>query len=141
MTDSPWQNVGAADDLKQRGIAEAALGRQKIAVTWKDNRWGVVSNVCNHVGGPLGQGSLDGDYLTCPWHNWKFHRCTGLGEPGFEDDAVPSYEVREEDGRLLVRVEPVTPRNLLPCTCTRSHCRTAAEMSLLNPGVIFVELS
>ena len=46
-----------------------------------------MSNACNHVGGPLGDGRLDGDYITCPWHNWKFHRCTGKGEPGFEEDA------------------------------------------------------
>ena len=53
--------------------------------------FGAVSNICNHVGGPLGEGRLDGDYIVCPWHNWKFHRGTGVGEPGFEEDRVPSY--------------------------------------------------
>jgi multimeric flavodoxin WrbA len=76
--------------------------------------FGVVSGTCNHVGGPLGQGRLDGEYLVCPWHNWKFHRCTGLGEPGYEKDAVPSYTAKEENGRLLVRTEPASERSRLP---------------------------
>ena len=58
-------------------------------MSFKDGTFGVVSNVCNHVGGPLGEGRLDGDYIVCPWHNWKFHRCSGVGEPGFEADRVP----------------------------------------------------
>ena len=45
---------------------------------------------------------LDGDYIVCPWHNWKFHRCSGLGEPGFEEDRVPAYPVKVENGRVFV---------------------------------------
>jgi multimeric flavodoxin WrbA len=57
---------------------------------------------------------LDGDYVVCPWHNWKFHRVTGLGEPGYEDDAVPSHEVKVENGRVLVRTAASTPRKKKP---------------------------
>ena len=57
---------------------------------------------------------LDGDYIICPWHNWKFHRCTGLGEPGFEEDAVPAYAVKVEGGRVLVDMASVTKRTRKP---------------------------
>ena len=77
-------------------------------MSFKDGRFGVVSNACNHVGGPLGEGRLDGDYITCPWHNWKFHRCSGKGEPGFEEDAVPAYAVKVENGRVLVDMASAT---------------------------------
>ena len=110
MSDDTWQDLGPADLFKQRVLSVATFGRRKVAVSWKDGVFGVVSNACNHAGGPLGQGRLDGDYLVCPWHNWKFHRCTGLGEPGYEEDAVPSYFAKEENARLLVRVEPASPR-------------------------------
>ena len=50
----------------------------------------------------------------CPWHYWKFHCRTGLGEPGYEQDRVPAYEVRVENGRVLVRSEPSSKRNRLP---------------------------
>lgn len=36
-----------------------------------------VDNTCPHAGGPLGEGSLDGDVLECPWHGWRFNVRTG----------------------------------------------------------------
>jgi multimeric flavodoxin WrbA len=79
-----------------------------------DGNFGVVHNACNHAGGPLGQGTLDGDYIVCPWHNWKFHRVTGEGEPGFEADCIPRFDFKVEGGRLLVRDKAATKRNRLP---------------------------
>ena len=73
-----------------------------------------MSNACNHVGGPLGDGRLDGDYITCPWHGWKFHRATGKGEPGFEEDAVPAFPVKVENGRVLVNIGAPTRRTKAP---------------------------
>jgi multimeric flavodoxin WrbA len=58
----------------------------------------------------LGEGRLDGDYIQCPWHGWKFHRVTGVGEPGFEEDVVPRHDVKVEGGRLFVSVEAVSKR-------------------------------
>jgi nitrite reductase/ring-hydroxylating ferredoxin subunit/multimeric flavodoxin WrbA len=114
MPDSDYQDVGAAADLAVRGLAEITIGRTKLALSHRDGVFGVISGVCNHAGGPLGQGRLDGDYVVCPWHNWKFHRLTGCGEPGFEDDAVPCYDVKVELGRVLVRVTASTPRKKKP---------------------------
>ena len=109
-----WEDVGAAADFQKAGLSEATLGRQKLAVSFCDGKFGVVSGTCNHAGGPLGKGRLDGDYLVCPWHNWKFHRCTGKGEPGFEEDCVPAYESRVLNGTLQVRVDNVTARHKKP---------------------------
>jgi multimeric flavodoxin WrbA len=57
---------------------------------------------------------MEGDYVVCPWHQWRFHRTTGLGEPGYEDDAVPSYRTKIEDGRLWVDLGSATPRTKKP---------------------------
>ena len=114
MPPPDWLDLGPAEQFAQRPITEVTLGRTKLAVTHRDGIFGVISGVCNHVGGPLGQGRLAGDYVVCPWHNWKFHRCTGVGEPGYEEDAVPSHELKVEQGRLLVRATPATPRKKKP---------------------------
>ena len=114
MADTNWEDVGAAADLAARPLTEITLGRTKLALSHHNGVFGVISGVCNHAGGPLGQGRLDGDYVVCPWHNWKFHRVTGLGEPGFEEDAVPSHEVKLENGRVLVRATAATPRQKKP---------------------------
>jgi nitrite reductase/ring-hydroxylating ferredoxin subunit/multimeric flavodoxin WrbA len=114
MAGENWVDVGAADDLSKRGLQAVTAGRHALAVSYKDGQFGVVSNICNHAGGPLGEGRLDGDYITCPWHQWKFHRCTGLGEPGFEEDRVPSYPLKTENGRVLVDLAHPTRRHAKP---------------------------
>ncbi len=90
------------------------IDKTAIALSYKDGQFGAISNVCNHVGGPLGRGRIDEEYITCPWHNWKFHRVTGFGEPGFEDDRVPQYQLKIEEGHLFVDLRPVSTRNKLP---------------------------
>ena len=109
-----WQDLGQAKDFEQKLVTEVHLGKTAIAITFRNGEFGAISGVCNHAGGPLGQGTLDGDYVVCPWHHYKFHWRTGEGEPGFEADRVPSYEVRVEGERLLLRTQPVTTRNKLP---------------------------
>jgi len=110
-SDKDWIDVGAADELGKKALQEVALGRGKAALSCHEGRFGAISNVCNHVGGPLGEGKLDGEYVVCPWHYYKFHRVTGEGEPGYEADRVPRHDVKVENGRVLVSAEPVTKRN------------------------------
>ncbi len=110
-TKSEWHDLGATDDLAKAPLQELRVGRTRLAVSHVDGRFGVISGVCNHVGGPLGEGRVDGaGYVTCPWHAWKFHHATGLGEPGFEEDRVPSYATKVEGGRLWVDLASATAR-------------------------------
>ena len=84
-----WYDLGPVEALAGRPLREVRIGRVRLALTYRDGVFGAISGVCNHVGGPLGEGTLDGDYVVCPWHDWKFHCTTGAGEPGFEEDRVP----------------------------------------------------
>jgi nitrite reductase/ring-hydroxylating ferredoxin subunit len=104
MTDTDWQDVGAAADVAARPLTEINFGRTKLAVSHRNGVFGVISGVCIHGGGQPGQGKLEGNYVVCPWHNWKFHHVTGIGEPGSEEDAVPSYKVKVKGSRVLVRM-------------------------------------
>jgi|SRR5208283_4979966 len=101
MDTNVWCDLGRVEEFLRTQITGVVIDRTKIAVSRVDGKFGIVSGICNHVGGPLGQGRLDGDYLVCPWHHWKFHRITEKGEPGFDDDVVPSYDFRIEGGHLV----------------------------------------
>jgi len=111
MNDDIWHDLGDAADLAKRPLQQVLAGRTKLALSCVDGTFGVIHNACNHAGGPLGEGRLDGDYVVCPWHNYKFHRITGEGEPGYEDDRVPRFDFKLEGGRLLVRENPASTRN------------------------------
>jgi nitrite reductase/ring-hydroxylating ferredoxin subunit/multimeric flavodoxin WrbA len=105
-----WHDLGSLEPFTQRPITPIKIDRLRLAITWVNGEFGAISGVCNHAGGPLGEGRMEGDYVVCPWHNWKYHRQTGLGEPGYEDDAAPSYAVKQQDGHLVVNLEPRSPR-------------------------------
>lgn len=109
-----WVDLGASDELAHLALQRVSVRNIAIALSYKDGVFGAVSNVCNHAGGPLGEGSIDGDYLVCPWHHWKFHRANGKGEPGFEEDCVPSWPVKVEAGRVLINLAAATKRNRKP---------------------------
>ena len=59
MPPSEWLDLGPAEQFARRPVTEITLGRTKLAVTHRDGIFGVISGVCNHVGGPLGQGRLE----------------------------------------------------------------------------------
>ena len=109
-----WRDLGSAEEMAKLDRQIATVGNQRIALSHRDGVFGAVSAICNHAGGPLGEGALDGDYHVCAWHQWKFHRVTGLGEPGFEEDRVPSYPVKVEGGRLLLNLAGRTKRQRKP---------------------------
>lgn len=105
-----WIDVGSAEELSRTPLRQIKVGRTPVALSFKDGEFGAVSGLCNHVGGPLGEGRLREDYIVCPWHGWTFHRRTGRGEPGYEDDAVPAHDVKVEGGRVLVSAAPTSKR-------------------------------
>jgi nitrite reductase/ring-hydroxylating ferredoxin subunit len=109
-----WTDVGAAAELAATPLQRIAVGNSEIALSFRDGSFGAVANACNHAGGPLGEGCLDSDYIVCPWHHWKFHRVSGVGEPGFEEDRVPSFPVKVENGRVLVNLRASTRRTKKP---------------------------
>jgi multimeric flavodoxin WrbA/nitrite reductase/ring-hydroxylating ferredoxin subunit len=109
-----WVDIGSVAELAAAPLQVGTARNISIAISYKDGVFGVVSNACNHVGGPLGEGRLDGDYIVCPWHGWKFHHTTGMGEPGFEADRVPAFPVKVEGGRVLVNVAAPSRRTKAP---------------------------
>jgi nitrite reductase/ring-hydroxylating ferredoxin subunit/multimeric flavodoxin WrbA len=110
MPENRWVDVGTVEELKSNPLQEVMIGTTPIALSYKDGVFSAISGVCNHVGGPLGEGTLDGDYIVCPWHYWKFHRQTGLGEAGYEQDQVPTYATKVDNGRLSIDLSSATKR-------------------------------
>ena len=62
-----------------------------------------LDNTCLHRGGPLGEGYLEGEVVTCPWHNWQYNVRTGelLIDPSVK---IGTYPVRVEDHEVKVAV-------------------------------------
>lgn len=114
MSAQDWRKIGSVEDLKKNSLQEIVFDKKKIALTYVDGQFHAVSGVCNHAGGPLGQGHLEGEYIVCPWHQWKFSCKTGKGEPGFEEDQVPQYQLKIEGPNLYIDLLSGSPRKKKP---------------------------
>lgn len=110
MNSENWQKLGHVEDLKQQALQQIVVSKTKIALTYLNGKFSAISGVCNHAGGPLGKGRLDGEYVVCPWHNYKFHCVTGKGEPGYEQDHVPEYKLAERDDHIWIDLNSATAR-------------------------------
>ncbi len=82
MIESDWREVGGVEELSQKELAQVEVQGTPLCLSVRDGRFAAISGVCNHAGGPLGAGRLDGDYVVCPWHHWKFHRADRRGRAG-----------------------------------------------------------
>ncbi len=95
--------VAKATDIAPGQIREIQLQRITIAVANVGGQFHAISNTCLHRGGPLGQGSLQGNVVTCPWHGWSFDVTSGKVTP-----TRPSES-------------PVTLLSYAATTCTWTH--------------------
>lgn len=111
MSEAVWHDLGPAEELGQVPLRQVVVERTRIALSCANGVFGAISGTCNHAGGPLGEGHLDGEYVTCPWHHWKYHRIGGEGEPGYEAECVPRHDVKVEAGRVLVNLAAATRRH------------------------------
>jgi multimeric flavodoxin WrbA/nitrite reductase/ring-hydroxylating ferredoxin subunit len=144
MTTEQWHDLGEVSALQGAALQQITIGRTRIALSYQNGSFGAVSGVCNHVGGPLGEGTLDGEYIVCAWHYWKYHRATGKGEPGFEADCVPAYDLKQDNGHLYINLNAVSARNKVahqPHPLARPIVRAEGRLRLLGISTTAMDAS
>jgi 3-phenylpropionate/trans-cinnamate dioxygenase ferredoxin subunit len=75
---------------------------RKIAVYRLDGEYYAIDDLCTHDGGPLAEGEVDGDVVTCPRHGARFNIRTGAALSLPAITPVDTYPVRVEGEDLLV---------------------------------------
>jgi nitrite reductase/ring-hydroxylating ferredoxin subunit len=97
------------DDIPAGSLRLARAGGRRLCIARTvDGALHALDHACPHEGYGLTQGTLDGDLLTCAWHNWKFRVADGVCVLGEED--VPAYPVSvRSNGRLEVELSEPDP--------------------------------
>lgn len=98
-----WQKSLKVSEI-QEGLGNVAvLNGKEIALFKYEGKIYALANICPHRGGPLGEGSLDGSEVICPWHAWSFDVKTGQCQ-ALPDVKQPVYEVKVDGEDILVNV-------------------------------------
>jgi len=84
------------------GRAVEANGRS-IALFNVNGKVYATDNACLHQGGPIGEGMLEEEVVTCPWHMWQYNVRTG---ESLEDSMlkVETYPVRVSGDDIEVEI-------------------------------------
>ena len=93
--------VAALADVKPgHGIVAEANGKT-LAVFNVDGGIHAINNTCCHRDGPLGEGELEGNIVTCPGHGWRYDVTTGacMNNPSVK---VEAYQVKIEGADVKV---------------------------------------
>ena len=89
------------NDLPPGRICEVQVDGTAVAIANVGGKICALSSVCLHQGGPLGEGELDGQVVTCPWHGWQFDVTTGKVVPN-QAMGVDTYRVEVRGDDILV---------------------------------------
>jgi nitrite reductase (NADH) small subunit len=99
-----WTDVGAVTDIPRRGARRAPSPRGDIAIfRTGDGAVFALMDACPHKGGPLSQGIVHGQSVTCPLHGRIIDLATGEGTGADKGrGCAPAVPLRVIDGRLLL---------------------------------------
>ena len=65
------------DDLPVGMLRELQVEGTAITLANVAGTFYAIDNICLHRGGPLSEGELMGNSVTCPWHGWQYDITTG----------------------------------------------------------------
>jgi len=96
--------VAKASEFADGEMKQVSANGAEVLLACVGGNFHAVGAHCTHYGAPLVEGVLSGERIVCPWHHACFNVTTGdLQEPP-AFDALPRYEVRIENGQVIVHV-------------------------------------
>jgi nitrite reductase/ring-hydroxylating ferredoxin subunit len=91
-----------AVDIPVGTCRKAYVSGKEIAVFNVDGQFYATQSNCTHVGGPLCEGSLAGEIVTCPWHGSQFNVRTGEVVQDPAEEPIATYPIEVQNGVLVV---------------------------------------
>ena len=99
-----WLELGAFDDIPKLGSRRIELDKMKIGLfrTASDKIF-AIEDKCPHLGGPLSEGIVHDNCVTCPLHNWVISLESGEAQ-GADKGCVKSFPIKIANHRIFLGV-------------------------------------
>ncbi len=81
--------VAARSEIPNGAGRSFEVEGRTIAIFNLDGAFYAIDEECTHAGGPLSEGTIDGEEIECPWHQGRFNIKTGavVGSPPMDEVA------------------------------------------------------
>ena len=99
---SNWAEVVALEEIPQLGSRVVTTDTMKIAIfrTASDEVF-AMKDECPHKKGPLSEGIVHGNSVTCPLHNWKIDLASGEAL-GPDEGCTNVFPAKVENGMVYI---------------------------------------
>jgi naphthalene 1,2-dioxygenase system ferredoxin subunit len=97
-----WTDVSAFDDVPEEDVLGVETAGKDVALYNVDGQVYATDNICTHGHARLCDGFLDGFEIECPLHQGKFDIRDGRPACQPVTEAVRTYPVKIENGRVFV---------------------------------------
>jgi nitrite reductase/ring-hydroxylating ferredoxin subunit len=104
----PFGFIDVLDEsaLIDQQMTSVEVQNRRIVLIPVGGKINALDDTCPHLGGSLGKGTLQEGKVVCPRHHWSFEIATGKPEAGTPCKGVAVHQVRLENGRICVKLNP-----------------------------------
>jgi naphthalene 1,2-dioxygenase system ferredoxin subunit len=99
-----WTDVSAFDDVPEEDVLGVETAGKDVALYNVDGQVYATDNICTHGHARLCDGFLEGFEIECPLHQGKFDIRDGRPTCQPVTEAVRTYPVKIENGRVFVNL-------------------------------------
>ena len=95
--------VARVGEIADGAVLVVRIEDQAIAIFHVSGEYFAMDDVCTHDGGPLAEGSIEGEEIECPRHGARFNIRSGAALCLPATGAVTTYPVRIDGDEIQVR--------------------------------------
>ncbi len=101
---SNWLKITTLKEIPVLGSRVVETDTMNIAVfRGSDDSIYAIKDACPHENGPLSQGIMHGNSVTCPLHNWKINLTSGEAM-GADEGCTNVFDTKVEDGIIYLKL-------------------------------------
>ena len=101
-----FRRVASLSEVPPNTLLGVEVDGVRVCLANADGRIYAFQDNCTHKEFPLSAGALDDGQVECAWHGARFALDTGRAVRLPAVKPVATYEVRVEDGEILVAIAP-----------------------------------
>jgi nitrite reductase/ring-hydroxylating ferredoxin subunit len=103
---SEFHKLAKADEVAFGEVKQYQVEGRPVALCNVDGELYAFEDVCTHAFAYLSEGGLEGEQIKCPLHGAKFDVQTGEAKSLPAVKAVPTHELKVEDGKVYIALNP-----------------------------------
>jgi nitrite reductase/ring-hydroxylating ferredoxin subunit len=99
-----FTSVASTVDFQPNQMKAVKAGGKSVLLANIDGAYYAIGNICMHMQCTLTNGKLKGEIVECPCHGSQYNVKTGAVVRGPALKPEPKYDVKTENGQILVSV-------------------------------------